>query len=245
MFPRCALHEHPKKWKYWLSKAEFWYNTTHHTSLGCSPFRARYGHDANVGLIPPSITDSVESVPEVWTDVQGHTSVLREQLARAQNRMKLLADKKRKDQEYTVREQVLLKLQPYAQSSLVNRPYPKLAFKYYGPYKVLERIGRAAYRLELSADSLIHPIFHVSQLKSFVPDYTRIFSTLPPVATLDREELLPEAILERRLVKKGAKATPQVLIKWTNTTTRSCNMEGLVCAIVTFSWCARWRTSKL
>lgn len=82
--------------------------------------------------------------------------LLKEHLARVQNRMKLFADRKRTDKENQRGYMVILKLQPYAQSSLVNRPYPKLAFKYFGPYKVLEPIGRAAYKLYLPKTSMIH-----------------------------------------------------------------------------------------
>ena len=128
--------------------------------------------------------------------------------------MKSQADKHRSDQEHQVGEMVLLKLQPYAQSSLVNHPFPKLSFKYFGPYKVLERIGRAAYRLDIPTTSQIHPVFHVSQLKPFTPDYTLVLSELPNIADLDVKDLIPEAVLQRRLVKKGVKAIPQALIKW-------------------------------
>lgn len=52
MYLRCAVFNDLKCWKSWLSQAEFWYNYPYHTSLGCSPFYALYGYEANVGIVP-------------------------------------------------------------------------------------------------------------------------------------------------------------------------------------------------
>ena len=58
---------------------------------------------------------------------------------------------------------VFLRLQPYKQMSLkkLNKEN-KLEPKHYNPYKVLEKIGNMAYKLELLASSRVHPFFHVS-----------------------------------------------------------------------------------
>jgi hypothetical protein len=98
---------------------------------------------------------------------------------------------------------VLLRLQPYVQQSVVSRPCPKLAFKFFGPYEVLERIGATACKLDLPDHRLIHPVFHVSQLKPFTADYSPVFTELPTLVDLSSQDVQPEAILERRLVKKG------------------------------------------
>lgn len=111
---------------------------------------------------------------------------------------------------------MFLKLQPYAQSSVVKRPYPKLAYKYYGPYTILEKVGTAAYKLELPEGALIHPVFHVSQLKPQVPNYTPVFSSLPHPVDFSLKDVQPEEIVDRRSVKKGNSAHVQVLIKWTS-----------------------------
>lgn len=98
---------------------------------------------------------------------------------------------------------MFLKLQPYAQNSVVNRPCKKLAYKFYGPYEVLSKVGNAAYRLQLPEAALIHPVFHVSQLKEHVLDHTPIFSEQPATLDLSLDNTVPEKILDRKLVKQG------------------------------------------
>jgi hypothetical protein len=130
--------------------------------------------------------------------------------------MKLTTDNKRSYRSFQVGEMVLLKLQPYAQSSVLNRPCPKLSMTYFGPYQVLEKLGEVAYRLDLPAHSQVHPIFHASQLKPYTANYTPVFQTLPTPPQLDLHDLEPEAVLERRLSKKGNAVVVQVLVKWSS-----------------------------
>jgi len=166
---------------------------------------ALYRYEPKIGALPSPPDQASSSVAEFATARQLHLDSLKLHLAAAQNQMKAQADKKRVDRQFQVGEQVL-KLQPYAQSSVVNRPFPKLAFKYFGPYTVLERIGPAAYHLNL-------------------PAYSPVYSTLPFLSDLSAVDLAPEALLDRRLVKKGNCAIAQVLVKWSGLPLSSATWE--------------------
>jgi hypothetical protein len=125
--------------------------------------------------------------------------------------MKASADKKRSFREFQVDELVFLKLQPYIQNSVAVRSNQKLAYKYYGPYRVLARVGKVAYRLELPAASRIHPVIHVSQLKKVIGSHVQVQSELPAA---DPGVQVPFKILQRRMIRKGSSIVSQVLVHW-------------------------------
>jgi hypothetical protein len=99
-----------------------------------------------------------KSIQELVTERHLHTGLIKQHLATVQNRIKLQADKLRTDRKFQVGDRVLLKLQPYAQHSVVNRPYHKIAFKFFGPYTVVEKVGSAAYKLDLPDGSTVRCI---------------------------------------------------------------------------------------
>ena len=74
---RCAVQDRPKTWRRWLAMAEFWYNTSHHSSIGRAPFHALYKIEPNFGGMPNIFVDSASPVADTTADYQEHTELLR------------------------------------------------------------------------------------------------------------------------------------------------------------------------
>ncbi len=85
-------------------------------------------------------------------------------LAESRRRMEGVANPKRRDVAHAVGDRVWLS----STHLPIRSGARKLASRWAGPFTILERIGAAAYRLELPASWRIHPVVHVSQLKAVV-----------------------------------------------------------------------------
>jgi hypothetical protein len=103
------VHAYPRKWKEWLTTAEFWYNTCFHSSLDRSTFEALYGRQPKTLGIEPPI--AANGKLELWlTERSNMNHQIQEHLNRAVSRMKGQADKKRYEREFSVGSMVYLTL---------------------------------------------------------------------------------------------------------------------------------------
>jgi hypothetical protein len=137
-------------------------------------------------------------------------NLIRQHLLQAQQRMKSQADKKRSERTFQIGEMVYLKLQPYVQASLAPRANMKFSFKFFGPYKIIDKIGATAYKLQLPTSASIHPVFHVSLLKKVVSSTTQVTVDLPNELVAFQ---VPEELLQYH-EKTGNNAVTEVLVKW-------------------------------
>lgn len=69
---------------------------------------------------------------------------------------------------------VYLKFQPHGQNTTISAKDMKFRVKYYGPFKIIRKVGKESYQPQLPLDSKIHDIFHVSQLKPKVTPIVKI-----------------------------------------------------------------------
>ncbi|GJR73130.1 hypothetical protein Tco_0085495 [Tanacetum coccineum] len=83
----------------------------------------------------------------------------------ARDRQKSYADLKHKPMEFQVGDKVMLKVSPWKGVVHFGKR-GKLNPRYVGPFKLLEKVGEVAYKLELPEEfSRVHNTFHVSNLK--------------------------------------------------------------------------------
>ncbi|KAF5775135.1 putative nucleotidyltransferase, Ribonuclease H [Helianthus annuus] len=214
MYLRAYVTDYPTHWMTYLPWAEFWYNTAYQTSAQMTPFEVVYGRK------PPTINRYIrDSTTNATLEAQlldrdTVLSLLRANLAKAQTRMKLQADKHRRELSFDIGDWVYVKLQPYRQGSLRLQRHRKLGRRYFGPYQVIQKIGSVAYRLDLPPTAQIHSVFHVSVLRKCVGQPTQQVTPLNLVDSTSTLLLIPHQILARRSIIRSGQTIPQSLIQW-------------------------------
>jgi hypothetical protein len=189
--------------------AEYWYNNCQHSAIGRSPFEALYGYSPHHFGISEVDAIHHKKLADWLKERQVMTSLIKQHLSRAKLRMNKQANKLRIERSFQVGELVFLKLLAYVQTSLTARSNHKLSFKYFGPYKIMAKVGQVTYKLDLPASSSIHPVFHVSQLKKAVSGDIEVSFELPTNTDSPR---FHEVILQKRVVTRGVTPISQVLI---------------------------------
>ena len=222
---RCMVSDSPRSWSSWLPLAEWWYNTTYHSAIHSTPFEIIYGQPPPIHMPYLPGESSSLAVDRSLQKREAVIDMMKFHLLRAQNRMTQYADSRRSDREFTVGDYVYLKLQPYRQHSLKGRHMPhKLSPRYYGPFRIQDRVGSRAYKLELPSTSSIHNVFHVSQLK-LCPNPPSSAPTLPQYLNdvgIDKE---PELILEKKMVNRQNRPVTKLLVQWKGSTPQQATWE--------------------
>jgi hypothetical protein len=212
---RCRIFLEPKKWSSWLPLAEWWYNTTFHASLKCTPFEALYGYPPPI-LFEVLVPGPESPIVDFLRQRQLMINKLKDNLAKAQAQMKKYADSKRLEREFIVRDIVYLKLQSFRHTTINLHQNLKLATKFYGPFKIIEKIGSTAYKLQLPSSADIHPMFHISQLKKDLGPRAIPQDNIPLVNPDGYIKIEPVIVLDTRTLPRQDEIITQWKVQWQN-----------------------------
>ena len=89
----------------------------------------------------------------------------------------------------------------------------KLVPRFVGPYKVIKVVNPVAVKLELPSNMKVHPVFHISELRS-IPEGTRLPSQPASVEVEGIDEWIIDKILDHKVVKQNNKMKYKYLVKW-------------------------------
>ena len=213
-------------WADHLSLVEFSYNNSWHASIQMAPFEALYGRRCRSPICWDEPADVVGVAPEIVQTTVERIAQIREHMRIAQDRQSKYAKLRQKDLEFEVGMHVWLRVSP---TRGVRRfgIKGKLSPRFVGPFEILERVGERAYRLALPPSLAgVHPVFHVSQLRRYVPDPSHVLDHSELEVASDHtfvEE--PLRILDRQVKKLRRREIPMIRIHWSRRTVEEATWE--------------------
>ncbi|GAU50740.1 hypothetical protein TSUD_99100 [Trifolium subterraneum] len=140
MLRACVL-EDGGNWRKHLHLVEFAYNNSYHASIGMAPYEALYGRKCRTPLCWTEVGDKGVLGPDIIQETTLKIKSVRERMRVSQSRQKSYADHRRRPMEFDEGDHVFLRITP--------------------------KLGLRALPPSMSR---MHDVFHVSQLRKFIPD---------------------------------------------------------------------------
>ena len=169
-----------------------------------APYEALYGRRCQTPLCWNDDGEASVLGPDLVQETTEKIKEIHQKIQTAQSRQKSYADNRRRPLEFSEGDHVFLKVTP---TTGIGRALKtkKLNPRYIGPFQILKRVGLVAYQVALPPYlSNLHDVFHVSQLKKYIPDENHI---LQPETVQLRNDLtyqaLPVQIVERSEDRKS------------------------------------------
>ncbi|GJR94531.1 hypothetical protein Tco_0266705 [Tanacetum coccineum] len=214
MLRACAI-DFGKGWVNHLPLVEFSYNNSYHASIKAAPFEALYGRKCRSPVCWTEVGEAQILGPELIQETTEKIIQIKQRMQAARDRQKSYADLKRKPMEFQVGDKVMLKVSPWKGVVRFGKR-GKLNPRYVGPFKVIERVGEVAYKLELPEElSRVHNTFHVSNLKKCHADEPLAV----PLDGLNLDDKLhfveePVEIVDREVKRLKRSRIPLVKVRW-------------------------------
>ena len=138
----------------------------------------------------------------------------------AQDRQKSYADKRSTNLEFKVGDRVFLKVSPLRNVILFGS-VGKLAPRFVGPFPIIEKVGKIAYRLELPERLAgVHKVFHVSHLWNCLHESAEVVEpSILEEAEVEREATVrrvPTRILGTEVKKLRNREVKLVKVQWSD-----------------------------
>ncbi|GKD70331.1 putative reverse transcriptase domain-containing protein [Tanacetum coccineum] len=187
---RARVIDFGKGWVKHLPLAEFSYNNSYHASIKAAPYEALYGQKCRSPVCWAEVGEAQLTGPELIQETMEKIFLIKQRMKAAQDRQKSYADRKRKPMEYEVGDRVMR----FGKRGKLNP-------RYVGPFRVLAKVGKVAYKLELPQElSRVHHTFHVSNLKKCYYDKPLVMP-LEEIHVDDKLQFMeePVEIMEREI----------------------------------------------
>nr|GFA76408.1 putative reverse transcriptase domain-containing protein [Tanacetum cinerariifolium] len=162
---RACVIDFGKGWVNHFPLVKFSYNNSYHATIKASPFEALYGRKCRSPICWTEVGEAQILGPELFQETTEKIVQIKQRMQAAHDRQKSYADLKHKPMKFQVGDKVMLKVLPWKGVVRFGKR-GRLNPRYIRPFKVLERVGDVAYKLDLLEElSIVHNTFHVSNLK--------------------------------------------------------------------------------